>query len=1456
MADNLGRAIVEIMFQVTGTRASRQEVATFLNGMQQSLSGVNSAATTMAAGLNQVGRNTTRGLKESASAARELGSATRSAADDFGKLIKAEQSRQKVSERSFNKNLGRQQSAAAREQAAQVAKSREPFLQLIADGERAARQNSKNIQRVTREGIRLARQRQTAMRNFGNTVRKEADGALREFANTSNQIISNGISLARRSSANVADFAKGANRGLREFNRNQEAFTSRLNSQITNFQNSGGFFNQRFGNIQKATQDVDFFNTRTFRMSQNLREVGFAISDVGRQFVFFGAALIGSLVPLISENSKFEQSVKNVVAVIGELDSVASRGLAVQSLSDTFIDIGERTEFTADQIANAARELALAGFGFSEIGNSIEDVVNLASAGNISLEKAALIAANVGRAFQISTSNFGRITDVLTAVATNSNTTVETLGESFKLLAPIASSLGQPLEEVTAALGLLGSAGVRGSRSGTGLSRAFSELLEKSDEFDSKLREIGLSFEDIDPEKVGLTEIIAVFERLQRIQGTSVIFELFDQRSARVISTLINQGSQQLDELEQKARDSAGIAARIRRERLDTLEGDIRITFSALQSSLIQLGETINEPIRNLLSSVISTIRSVRQFAEANPALTSSLLQVVAVMGTFVLTVGGLALSIGAVTRAASVLNLAMAALNIRMVQSTVITRGVALAFGTAVPAAFSLSRAVAILRTAFTALVKFTAVGVIITGVVVAVTALTTAIVRVSQAAEKSRLSKLSSDLDRFNEATEKAIIRNRQLANSLDLFVKLPTLNTLQTNELFGDENGVFGTDFDKEISEAKKQFFEVNQLFEQSREQRSRFRQGIGAGVTGRRRVSQTFDIILNDVENFSKGFSLIKRDIDAVTTRSGGGLIGGTKERSFQRTETVISDSEVDTEVGRELLARQKLQISQISRLEQTRDVFERFAKAFSNGKSSIRKEIVELDKLIAQSTAEIDRLEFVDRNEQQEKSFKLEQQVLKSLKDQRSQLSVNLKEDARRLEITKELTKLSGRFSEINESNLSEESKSSARKALTAELDQQISKFSEINSLIKEENRLKEEGVKASEKLSDILDNITEQNRKNSLSQRDAALDDLQQARKQARDLRDQEVVQQQLNLRDARVRRLESQDALDNLNPSDADFSAKRIRLKNALETATDDEKNAAQELVRLADLRLEISEKFAEAIGIEDAKFKDEQLKKQSESFKEVLRVREDVAKQIGDIDKEVAAFRERSLIEIDEKTSRIAIENQKEFKEGQLELLKLEVEKRKESFETAKQKEQQDAAEKRRQELEKSKEKKEQQSLDRQKKITDFLLQQANSIRDVAKVTQFLNRLDKGRVRQADKARRDSLVAARQLRGLVESGAEESRIDSLRSRLGSTIQFAREAGVGDLALQPQIDLLNRPNVSRQQQNTPNLPANGNVNSNNKSVVIENINITEADDPQNVREVIEETFRDLFRVN
>ena len=167
------------------------------------------------------------------------------------------------------------------------------------------------------------------------------------------------------------------------------------------------------------------------------------------------------------------------------------------------------------------------------------------------------------------------------------------------------------------------------------------------------MRNAGSSFEAIDPEKVGLGDIIRELERLSTIGAldTADFFSLFDQRAARSIVTAINQGSDAVDELIDKAQDSAGRAAEIREQRLDTLQGSATIALSALTTSLIELGELTGEALKPLIEDFTEATNSFNRFIGENESGFSTLITIAGVFGGTLLGLSGIIQTVGFATR-------------------------------------------------------------------------------------------------------------------------------------------------------------------------------------------------------------------------------------------------------------------------------------------------------------------------------------------------------------------------------------------------------------------------------------------------------------------------------------------------------------------------------------------------------------------------------------------------------------------------------------------------------------------------------------------------------------------------------------------------------------------------------------------------------------------------------------
>lgn len=112
------------------------------------------------------------------------------------------------------------------------------------------------------------------------------------------------------------------------------------------------------------------------------------------------------------------------------------------------------------------------------------------------MAQAADIAANTLRGFGLEASEMNRVADVLAKTSSITNTSISTLGESFKYIAPDAHLLGVSIEEVAAMVGALGDVGIKSSMAGTELRMTLSRLASQPAQTAKAMKELGIDISD------------------------------------------------------------------------------------------------------------------------------------------------------------------------------------------------------------------------------------------------------------------------------------------------------------------------------------------------------------------------------------------------------------------------------------------------------------------------------------------------------------------------------------------------------------------------------------------------------------------------------------------------------------------------------------------------------------------------------------------------------------------------------------------------------------------------------------------------------------------------------------------------------------------------------------------------------------------------------------------------
>ena len=185
----------------------------------------------------------------------------------------------------------------------------------------------------------------------------------------------------------------------------------------------------------------------------------------------------------------FEAAMSQVQAISGATAS------EVAKLTEKAKEMGATTKFTAEESAEAFNYMAMAGWKTEDMLSGIEGILSLAAASGEDLATTSDIVTDALTAFNMKAADAGRFSDVLAAAASNANTTVSGMGETFKYAGSMAGELGYSIEDVALMTGLMANTGIKGTMAGTALNSIFTRLsTNTSGAADANVRNWGLHF--------------------------------------------------------------------------------------------------------------------------------------------------------------------------------------------------------------------------------------------------------------------------------------------------------------------------------------------------------------------------------------------------------------------------------------------------------------------------------------------------------------------------------------------------------------------------------------------------------------------------------------------------------------------------------------------------------------------------------------------------------------------------------------------------------------------------------------------------------------------------------------------------------------------------------------------------------------------------------------------------
>lgn len=262
---------------------------------------------------------------------------------------------------------------------------------------------------------------------------------------------------------------------------------------------------------QKALKDFGSVGSQQLKaIGKEIQEVGKKFEDIGTKISGVGQDLTTKLtVPIVTGlggavkiTADFDAQMSKVKAISG------ATGDEFDQLRDKAREMGANTKYSATEAGEAFEYMGMAGWKTEDMLEGISGIMNLAAASGEELGTTSDIVTDALTAFGMTAEESGRFADILAAAATNANTNVSMMGESFKYVAPVAGSLGYAAEDVAVALGLMANSGIKADMAGTSLRNMIQRMAKPTKESHNAMVQLGLSIADTEGNAYSFREIM------------------------------------------------------------------------------------------------------------------------------------------------------------------------------------------------------------------------------------------------------------------------------------------------------------------------------------------------------------------------------------------------------------------------------------------------------------------------------------------------------------------------------------------------------------------------------------------------------------------------------------------------------------------------------------------------------------------------------------------------------------------------------------------------------------------------------------------------------------------------------------------------------------------------------------------------------------------------------------
>lgn len=446
--------------------------------------------------------------------------------------------------------------------------------------------------------------------------------------------------------------------------------------------------------IKKLQKEANSANAALQKVSDVTGKIGKTATKIGKGMSVVSAGIGGVATAAVKTTADFESAMSNVQAISG------ATGEDMNSLKEKAREMGAQTKFSATEAGEAMSYMAMAGWKTEEMMSGISGIMNLAAASGEDLATTSDIVTDALTAFGLTAQDTEKFVDTLAATATNSNTNVSLLGESFKYCAPVCGALGYSAEDTSIALGLMANCGIKATNAGTALRAILTNMAKPTDAVEAAMSELRVSLTDSEGKMLSLRDLMAnlrngfgqsemsveeLTESMNQLQtayenGETTADE-YEEAQKKLIESaygaegaekarlaamlagkegmsgllaIVNATEGDLDKLTTAIDNSKDSAQNMADIMNDNLAGQLTILKSQCQELAISIGELLMPQIRDIVGNVQGVVDKLNGMSDHQKKLIVDIALIIAAIGPLLLVIGKISTGISAVSSVTS----------------------------------------------------------------------------------------------------------------------------------------------------------------------------------------------------------------------------------------------------------------------------------------------------------------------------------------------------------------------------------------------------------------------------------------------------------------------------------------------------------------------------------------------------------------------------------------------------------------------------------------------------------------------------------------------------------------------------------------------------------------------------------------------------------------------------------